>query len=84
MQDLAIIVVTILMVIYSSSLIAFGLSWSRNKVVRIFTFIFSGFAIASGVWFAVTLPSTNGILIGSMPIILGAFSAWNTVRRSRG
>lgn len=83
MESLAVLVMTILLAIYGSGIIAFALSWFRNKVVRIITFVFAGFSIASGVWLAITLLNGNGLFLGSIPVILGAFSAWNSNRSAR-
>jgi hypothetical protein len=69
-----------LLVIYLSGLIAFGLSWLRNRIGKILTLIFGSISVLSGAWVAITLISGNGLMVGGIPVLLGALSIWNTLR----
>ncbi len=80
MESLALLVSLMLLVIYLSGLIAFGLSWLRNRIGKILTLIFSSISVLSGAWVAITLISGNGLMVGGIPVLLGALSIWNTLR----
>ena len=80
MESLALLVVMMLSVIYLSGLIAFGLSWLRNRIGKILTLIFGSCSILSGAWVAITLINGNGLMVGGIPVLLGVFSIWNTLR----
>ena len=80
MESLALLASLILLVIYLSGLIAFGLSWLRNRIGKILTLIFGSFSILSGAWVAITLITGNGLMVGGIPVLLGVFSIWNTLR----
>jgi hypothetical protein len=80
MESLALLASLILLVIYLSGLIAFGLSWLRNRIGKILTLIFGSFSILSGAWVAITLINGNGLMVGGLPVLLGVFSIWNTLR----
>jgi len=79
-ESLALLVSLMLLVIYLSGLIAFGLSWLRNRIGKILTLIFSSISVLSGAWVAITLISGNGLMVGGIPVLLGALSIWNTLR----
>jgi hypothetical protein len=83
MESLALLVALILLVVYGSGLIAFVLSWFPNKVARIASFVFSGISILSGLWLAIMLLQGNGLMVGGLPIALGAVSIWNAIRVSK-
>lgn len=80
MESLALLVSFILLSIYMSGLLAFGLSWIRNQTGKVLTLIFGSISILSGVWVAITLISGNGLMVGGIPVLLGALSIWNTLR----
>ncbi|MEY4654933.1 MAG: hypothetical protein ACK5CU_04425 [Rhodoluna sp.] len=80
MESLALLVSLMLLVIYLSGLIAFGLSWLRNRIGKILTLIFGSISVLSGAWVAITLISGNGLMVGGIPVLLGALSIWNTLR----
>ncbi len=80
MESLALLVSLMLLVIYLSGLIAFGLSWLRNRIGKILTLIFSSISVLSGAWVAITLISGNGLMVGGIPVLLGVLSIWNTLR----
>ena len=80
MESLALLASLILLVIYISGLVAFGLSWLKNRTGKILTLIFGSFAIFSGAWVAITLINGNGLMVGGIPVILGVVSIWNTLR----
>ncbi|NBW73240.1 MAG: hypothetical protein EBR26_02355 [Microbacteriaceae bacterium] len=83
MESLALLVSIILLVIYLSSIIAFGLSWIRRKSWMIVTIVFALFGLASGIWLAITLINGNGLFIGAIPVLFASFSIWNTLRRNK-
>jgi len=83
MEGLAALVTVILLVIYSSGLFAFALSWMRNRIGRIISRVFAVIAIVTGVLLAIVLIDGNGILVGGLPVLLGAFSLYNSIRRNR-
>lgn len=83
MEGLAALVTFILLFIYSSGLFALALSWMRNRVGRIVSRVFAVIAIVTGTWLAVTLIDGNGLLVGGIPVLLGAFSLYNSLRRNR-
>ncbi len=82
MEDLAILVGIILLTIYSSGFIALGLSFIRNKIWQIVTYVFATFAILSGIWLGISLIDGNGLFIAFIPLTLGAVAIWNTTRRN--
>jgi hypothetical protein len=83
MEDLALIVTLMLLGVYGSSLAAFGLSWVRNRIAFVLTIIFSLVAIATGVSLWDSLADGNGPIIGSIPIAIGLFSIFNSLRRRK-
>ena len=83
MEGLAALVTVILLVIYSSGLFALAFSWMRSRIGRIVSRVFAVIAIVTGVWLAVTLIDGNGIMVGGIPVLLGAFSLYNSLRRNR-
>ena len=83
MEGLAALVTVILLVIYSSGLFAFALSWMRNRIGRIVSRVFAVIAIVTGVLLAIVLIDGNGIMVGGIPVLLGAFSLYNSIRRNR-
>lgn len=83
MESLAALAMAIVLSVYGSGIIAFGLSWIRRPWAKATTFVMAGIATATGAWLGFTLTPGNGIFIAAVPIALAAFSAWNTVRRSR-
>jgi predicted PurR-regulated permease PerM len=83
MEGLAALVTVILLVIYSSGLFAFALSWMRNRIGRIVSRVFAVIAIVTGVLLAIVLIDGNGIMVGGLPALLGAFSLYNSIRRNR-
>ena len=83
MEGLAALVIVILLVIYSSGLFAFALSWTRNRIGRIVSRVFAIISILTGLWLAITLIDGNGVMVGGIPVLLGAFSLYNSLRRNR-
>lgn len=83
MEGLAALVTVILLVIYSSGLFALALSWMRNRVGRVVSRVFAVISIVTGVWLAIALIDGNGLLVGGIPALLGAFSLYNSLRRNR-
>ena len=83
MDSLATLVTVILLVIYGSGLIAFGLAWSRNRVAMVISRVFAFVAMATGFWLGFTLMNTNGIAAGDIPVLLGAASLVISLRRNR-
>lgn len=81
MEGLVALVVTILLVVYSSAILAVALSWIRSGVLRIVSRVLASFAIVSGVWLAITLIDGNGVFVGGIPVLLGAFALFNSLRR---
>jgi hypothetical protein len=81
MESLALAVTFILLVIYGSGVIAFGLSWARPRPLLITSGIFSAIALITGLWLAVTLIDGNGLLAGGIPALLGIASMVNVFRR---
>ena len=83
MEGLVAVVVTILLVVYSSAILAVALSWIRRGFLMIVSRVFACFAIVSGTWLAVTLIDGNGVFVGGIPVLLGAFALINSLRRKR-
>ena len=83
MEGLAALVTVILLVIYSSGLFALALSWTRNRIGRIVSRVFAIISILTGLWLAITLIDGNGVMVGGIPVLLGAFSLYNSLRRNR-
>lgn len=83
MEGLVALVVAILLVVYSSAVLAVAFSFGRGRVVKIFSRVLAGFAIASGTWLAITLIDGNGVFVGGIPVLLGAFALFNSLRRKR-
>ena len=81
MEGLVALVVTILLVIYSSAIMAVALSWIRHGFLMILSRVLAGFAIVSGTWLAITLIDGNGVFVGGIPVLLGAFALINSLRR---
>jgi hypothetical protein len=83
MEGLVALVTVILLVIYSSGLFALALSWTRNRIGRIVSRVFAVISIVTGIWLAITLIDGNGVMVGGIPVLLGAFSLYNSLRRNR-
>lgn len=83
METLAYLVVAILAGIYGSSLIAFGFSWGKAAWAGVITLIFASLGILTGLWIAIQLVDGNGLIVGGIPIAIGAFSVWNSLRRRK-
>lgn len=83
MEGLVALVTVIFLVIYSSGLFALALSWTRNRIGRIVSRVFAVISIVTGTWLAITLLDSNGLFVGGIPVLLGAFSLYNTLRRNR-
>jgi hypothetical protein len=83
MEGLVALVTVILLVIYSSGLFALALSWTRNRIGRIISRVFAVISIVTGLWLAATLIDGNGVMVGGIPVLLGAFSLYNSLRRNR-
>lgn len=83
MEGLVAVVVIILLVVYSSAILAVALSWIRGGLLKILSRVLAGFAIASGTWLAVALIDGNGVFVGGIPVLLGAFALINSLRRKR-
>lgn len=83
MEGLAAVVTIILLVIYSSGLSALALSWARSKWLRIASRTFAVISIVSGLWLAAALFDGNGVLVGGIPVALGAVSLFISIRRNR-
>ena len=83
MEGLAALVSVILLVIYSSGLFALALSWTRNRIGRIVSRVFAIISILTGLWLAIALIDGNGVMVGGIPVLLGAFSLYNSRRRNR-
>lgn len=83
MEGLVAVVVAMLLVVYSSAILASALSWIRGGFLMIVSRVLAGFAIASGTWLAITLIDGNGLFVGGIPVLLGAFTLFNSLRRKR-
>lgn len=83
MEGLAAVVTVILLVIYFSGFSALALSWARSKWLRIASRTFAVISIVSGLWLAATLFDGNGVLVGGIPVVLGAVSLFISIRRNR-
>ena len=83
MEGLVAFVTAILLVIYSSGLFALAFSWTRNRIGRIVSRVFAVISIVTGIWLAITLIDSNGVFVGGIPVLLGAFSLYNSLRRKR-
>jgi hypothetical protein len=83
MEGLVALVTVIFLVIYSSGLFALALSWTRNRIGRIVSRVFAVISIVTGTWLAITLLDGNGLFVGGIPVLLGAFSLYNSLRRNR-
>ena len=83
MEGLVAFVTAILLVIYSSGLFALAFSWTRNRIGRIVSRVFAVISIVTGIWLALTLIDSNGVFVGGIPVLLGAFSLYNSLRRKR-
>lgn len=83
MEGLVALVTVIFLVIYSSGLFALALSWTRNRIGRIVSRVFAVISIVTGTWLAITLLDSNGLFVGGIPVLLGAFSLYNSLRRNR-
>ena len=82
MEDLALLVGLILIIVYGSGFISFGLSFIKSKVWQVVTYVFAGFAILAGLWLGFSLRDGNGLFIALIPLSLGVFAIWNTTRRN--
>lgn len=83
MEGLVAFVTAIFLVIYSSGLFALAFSWTRNRIGRIVSRVFAVISIVTGIWLAITLIDSNGVFVGGIPVLLGAFSLYNSLRRKR-
>ena len=83
MESLALAAAIIMLTIYGSALIGFGLSWIKNSAGKIITLVFAGFGILSGLWLGYTLIEGNGLLLAVIPVALSSFAVWNTLRRNK-
>jgi hypothetical protein len=83
-ESLALAAAVIMLTVYGSGFIALGLSFIRNKIWQIVTYVFGGFAIITGLWLGYVLIDGNGLFIAVIPLIFGAVAIWNTTRRNRG
>ena len=83
METLAALVTVILLVIYGSGLIAFGLAWSRNRVAMVISRVFAFVAMATGFWLGFALMNASGFAVWGIPVLLGAASLVISLRRNR-
>lgn len=83
MESLALAAAIIVLSVYGSGFIALGLSFIRNKIWQIVTYVFGGIAIVTGLWLGYTLLDGNGIYIAFIPLVLGIVAIWNTTRRNQ-
>lgn len=83
MESLAAFVAVLLAVIYGSGLVAFGLAWSRNRVIKVLSRIFAFLAVASGLWLGFAIMNSNSLFVGGIPVVLGAVSLFISFRRNR-
>lgn len=82
MESLALAAAVIVLTIYGSAVIGFALSWVRRRWAEIVSYVLSAVGIVTGVWLGIQLLDGNGIMIASIPVILGVFGIWNARRRS--
>ena len=80
MESLALMVATILGLVFGSGMLALGLSWSRKRWLRIASMAAASVSILCGLMIAGQLFAGNGILIGSIPVALGVFAFINLYR----
>ena len=81
MESLALIVSLMLLAVYGSGFIAFGLSWFKSPVTRVITYILATFSLLSGVWMAIQLTDLQtAFLVGFLPVTMGIFSIFNAMR----
>ena len=83
MESLALAAAVIVLSVYGSGFIALGLSFMRNKIWQIVTYVFGGFAIVTGLWLGYTLIDGSGLFIAVIPLVLGIVAIWNTTRRNK-
>lgn len=83
MEGLAAVVTFILLIVYSSGLFALAFSFMRNRIGKIVSRVFAVISIVTGGSLAATLIEGNGLVIGGIPVLFGAFSLYNSLRRSR-
>jgi hypothetical protein len=83
MESLAAFVAVLLAAIYGSGLIAFGLSWSRNRIIKVVSRILAFLAIASGLWLGFAIMNSNSLFVGGIPVVFGALSLFISFRRNR-
>lgn len=83
MESLAAFVAVLLALIYGSGLIAFGLAWSRNRVIKILSRVFAFTSIASGLWLGFAVMNSNSLFLGGIPVVLGVVSLFISFRRNR-
>ena len=83
MESLAAFVAVLLAIIYGSGLFAFGLAWSRNRIIKVLSRIFVYLPIASGQWLGFAIMNSNSLFVGSIPVALGAVSLFISFRRNR-
>lgn len=83
MEDLAFIALLTLESIYGVSVIAFALSWVRNRAARITTEVCAALGIISSTLIGFTLRDGNGLLIAATPALLSIIAVWNTIRVNR-
>lgn len=83
MESLALVAAIIMLTVYGSGFIALSISFLRGKIWQIVTYIFGGFAIATGLWLGYALIEANGLFIAFIPLVCGIVAIWNTTRRNR-
>lgn len=82
MESLAVAAAIIVLTVYGTGFIALGISFVRNRIWQIVTYVFSGFAIVTGLWLGYLLIDGSGLFIALIPLTLGAVAIWNTTRRN--
>lgn len=83
MESLVALVVFVLLMVYGAGVVALAFSWMRNRIGRIISRVFAVISIVTGIWLAITLLDGNGLFVGGIPVLLGAFSLYNSLRRNR-
>lgn len=83
MESLVALVVFVLLMVYGAGVVALALSWMRNRIGRVISRVFAVISIVTGTWLAITLLDGNGLFVGGIPVLLGAFSLYNSLRRNR-
>lgn len=83
MESLAAFVAALLAAIYGSGLLAFGLAWSRNRFAKLASRIFAVLSIATGFWLGFAVMNSNSLVLGGIPVVLGALALFISFRRNR-